>query len=82
MQWPVKWTRTAPADRCARILLAQSLCDCYQAGGTFPFVAVILDCLTDVAKSFYRRWDFEELPGHLYRLFVSHQQLEAMMSDE
>jgi GNAT superfamily N-acetyltransferase len=65
-----------------RLLLAQALRDCYQAGGTFPFVAVILDCLTDVAKSFYRRWDFEELPGHPYRLFVSYQQLEAMMSDE
>jgi hypothetical protein len=46
----------------------------------FPFVAVILDCLTDVAKSSYRSWDFEELPGHPNRLFVSYQQLEAMMN--
>ena len=63
-----------------RILFAQSLRDCYEAGGTFPFVAVILDCLTDAVKSFYRKWDFEELPGHPYRLFVSYQQLEAMMN--
>jgi hypothetical protein len=45
-------------------------------------VAVILDCLTDGAKSFYTRWDFEELPGHPYRLFVSYRQLEAMMEDK
>ncbi len=65
-----------------RLLLAQALRDCYEAGGTFPFVAVILDCLTDRARSFYKRWDFEELPGQPYRLFVSYQQLEAMMKDE
>jgi GNAT superfamily N-acetyltransferase len=62
-------------------LLAQALRDCYEAGDTFAFVAVILDCLTDAAKSFYRKWDFEELPGHPYRLFVSYQQLEAMMTE-
>ena len=43
-----------------RILLAQALRDCYEAGGTFAFVAVILDCLTDAAKSFYQKWEFEE----------------------
>jgi len=65
-----------------RILLAQALRDCYEAGDTFAFVAVILDCLTDAAKSFYQKWDFEELPGHPYRLFVSYQQLEAMMAKQ
>ena len=64
-----------------RLLLAQALRDCYEAGDTFAFVAVILDCLTDAAKSFYQKWDFEELPGHPYRLFVSYQQLEAMMTE-
>jgi GNAT superfamily N-acetyltransferase len=64
-----------------RILLAQALRDCYEAGDTFAFVAVILDCLTEKAKSFYQKWDFEEVPGHPYRLFVSYQQLEAMMRD-
>jgi len=64
-----------------RLLLAQALRDCYEAGDTFPFVAVILDCLTDTAKSFYQKWDFAELPGHPYRLFVSYQQLEAMMHE-
>src|ERR1700752_3063705 len=28
-------------------------------------------CLNDAAKEFYRQWDFEELPGHPYRLFLS-----------
>ena len=60
-------------------LLAQALRDCYEAGKTFAFVAVILDCLNEQAKSFYRKWDFEELPGHPYRLFLSTAQLSAMI---
>jgi GNAT superfamily N-acetyltransferase len=60
-------------------LFAQALRDCYEAGKTFAFVAVILDCLNDRAKSFYRKWDFEELPGHPYRLFLSAAQLAALM---
>jgi GNAT superfamily N-acetyltransferase len=62
-----------------RLLLAQALRDCYEAGKTFAFLAVILDCVSDAAKAFYRRWDFEELPGHPYRLFLSARRLEAMM---
>jgi GNAT superfamily N-acetyltransferase len=62
-----------------KLLVAQALRDCHVAGETFPFVAVILDCLNDKAKAFYRQWDFAELPGHPYRLFLSAQVLEAMM---
>jgi GNAT superfamily N-acetyltransferase len=62
-----------------RFLLAQALRDCYEAGQTFAFIAVILDCLNDAAKAFYQHWDFEELPGHPYRLFLSTQRLHAMM---
>jgi ribosomal protein S18 acetylase RimI-like enzyme len=61
-------------------LLAQALRDCYEAGQTFAFVAVILDCVDDRAKAFYRRWDFAELPGNPYRLFLSSQTLTAMMT--
>lgn len=64
-----------------RLLLAQALRDCFEAGKTFAFVAVLLDCLDDAAKSFYRHWDFEELPGHPYRLFLSSQRLEALMRE-
>ncbi len=64
-----------------RLLLAQALRDCYEAGETFAFVAVILDCLNDAAKRFYQKWDFQELPGHPYRLFLSYRQLESMMND-
>ena len=35
-----------------RRLLAQALRDSYDAGQTFPFVAVILDCLNDEARAF------------------------------
>jgi GNAT superfamily N-acetyltransferase len=60
-------------------LLAQALHDCWEAGETFPFVAVVLDCLSESAKRFYQRWDFAELPGHPFRLFLSTKSLEAMM---
>jgi GNAT superfamily N-acetyltransferase len=61
------------------LLLAQALRDCYEAGKTFAFVAVVLDCLSDAAKAFYQQWDFKELPGHSHRLFLSARQLDAMM---
>jgi GNAT superfamily N-acetyltransferase len=64
-----------------RLLLARALRDCYEAGQTFAFIAVILDCLNDAAKAFYRQWDFEELPGHPYRLFLSAKRLQALMEE-
>lgn len=63
-----------------RLLLAQALRDCYEAGKTFAFVAVLLDCINESAKAFYQRFDFAELPGHPYRLFLSAAKLEAMMT--
>lgn len=65
-----------------RRLLAQALRDCYDAGQTFAFVAVILDCIDDGAKAFYQQWDFTELPGHPYRLFLSAKTLAALMKDD
>jgi GNAT superfamily N-acetyltransferase len=65
-----------------RLLLSQALRDCHDAGQSFAFVAVILDCISDSAKAFYQHWDFTELPGHPYRLFLSAGQLAAMMWDE
>lgn len=62
-----------------RLLLAQALRDCYEAGDTFAFVAVILDCLNDDVKRFYQKGDCQELPGRPYHLFLSHGQLEAML---
>jgi len=61
------------------LLLAQSLRDCFEAGQTFAFIAVLLDCVSDAAKAFYQQWDFAELPGHPYRLYLSAQQLAGMM---
>lgn len=65
-----------------RLLLAQALFDCFVAGQTFAFVAVVLDCVSDDAKAFYQRWDFEELPGRPYRLFLTAKRLAAMMEAE
>jgi GNAT superfamily N-acetyltransferase len=64
-----------------RLLLAQALRDCYEGGKTFAFIAVILDCINDDAKAFYQHWDFEELPGHPYRLLLSAKRLETMMEE-
>lgn len=64
-----------------KLLFAQALCDCYVAGQTFAFVAVIIDCIDDTAKEFYRQWGFQELPGHSYRLFLSARLLAALMQD-
>jgi hypothetical protein len=61
------------------LLLAQALRDCYEAGKTFAFVAVVLDCLDDSTKSFYQKWDFKELPGYPHRLFLSAKRLDAMI---
>lgn len=63
-----------------KLLLAQSLRDCYDAGKTFAFVAVILDCVNEAAKKFYQHYDFQELPGHPFRLFLSTNKLDVMMS--
>jgi GNAT superfamily N-acetyltransferase len=63
-----------------KLLLAQSLRDCYEAGQTFAFIAVILDCIDDKAKAFYEQYNFAELPGHPYRLYITAAQLETMMT--
>jgi GNAT superfamily N-acetyltransferase len=72
-------SKTYQGRGLGHLLLAQSLRDCYEAGKTFAFVAIILDCINDSAKSFYQHWDFQELPGHPYRLFLSAKQLDEMM---
>jgi GNAT superfamily N-acetyltransferase len=64
-----------------RLLLAQALRDCHEAGKTFAFLAVVLDCLNDAARAFYQHWDFEELPGHSHRLFLSAKRLDALMRE-
>jgi GNAT superfamily N-acetyltransferase len=61
------------------LLVAQALRDCWEAGKTFAFVAVVLDCVNDAAKTFYQHWGFRELPGHPYRLYVGTEHLNAMM---
>ena len=53
------------------LLLAQALRDCYGACRIFAFIAVILGCIDDRTKSSYERWDFAELTGNPYRLFLS-----------
>ncbi len=54
-----------------RLLLARALRECHDAGQTFAFIAVVLDCIDDTAKAFYQRFDFREVPGHPYRLFLT-----------
>lgn len=63
-----------------RLLLAQALGGCHEAGQTFAFIAVILDCIDEGSKAFYQHFDFAELPGYPYRLYLSATQLETMMT--
>jgi GNAT superfamily N-acetyltransferase len=60
-------------------LLAHALRDCWEASQTFPFIAVVLDCLDEATRGFYLRWDFQELPGHPLRLYLSANHLEVLM---
>jgi GNAT superfamily N-acetyltransferase len=61
------------------MLLARALRDCYEAAATFPFVAVVLDCIDEQAKSFYQKWGFAELPGNPFRLFIPAKLLDSLM---
>ena len=76
------WLGVAESHRGAGVgtwLLARALRDTHEAGLTFAFVAVLVDCVDDRAKRWYARWDFRELPGQPYRLFLSWAELDAMM---
>ena len=42
---------------------------------------MIIDCIDDRAKAFYQKWDFRELPGSPYRLYLSAKQLESMIQE-
>jgi len=59
-------------------LFVHALVHCYKTGLQFPFVALILDCLSVKAKSFYERYDFKELPGHPMKIFISWKTLKAI----
>lgn len=65
-----------------RRLLATALRDCHEASETFAFIAVILDCIDESAKSFYQQFDFAELPGYPRRLYLSFKLLDRMMTSE
>lgn len=61
-------------------LFAQALADCHAAGRTFPFVAVLIDCIDTSARKFYGQWELDEVPGRPMRLLLSARQLEALMA--
>jgi GNAT superfamily N-acetyltransferase len=60
-------------------LLASALRDCHQASLSFAFIAVLLQCIDEQAKSFYQRFDFKELPGYPMRLYLAFEQLDKLM---
>ena len=43
-----------------------------------PFIAVVIDCLDEKAKTFYKRYGFEEFPGQPLRLLIPQKTLKAM----
>lgn len=62
-------------------LLAYALRHCYEADKAFPFVAVIIDCLDDNAKQFFQKFDFLEVPGNPYRLYMSITRLKTLLRE-
>jgi GNAT superfamily N-acetyltransferase len=64
------------------LLLARALRDCHEAGKVFAFVAVILDCVDERAKTFYSQWNFRELEGQPFRLYLSAAELDRLMTEE
>lgn len=73
-------SQSRQGQEIGKLLLAHALRDCHDAGKTFAFVAIVLDCVDLAAKNFYQHYDFTELPGHPFRLFLSAERLDAMMS--
>ncbi|MBX9678111.1 MAG: GNAT family N-acetyltransferase [Gemmataceae bacterium] len=69
------WQKKGLGER----LLGSALLDCRQGSRVFPFVAVILDAISDASRAFYRHFGFDEMPGHPYRLYLPTSQLEAMV---
>lgn len=59
-------------------LLASALLDCYKIGEAVPFCAVLIDCLDETVKDFYRKFDFMDVPGHALKLALPWKLLKAM----
>lgn len=60
-------------------LLSIALRDCYEAGRIFPFVAVVIDCVSEASLTFFRHWEPTEVANHPHRLFLSAKRLDVMM---
>jgi predicted N-acetyltransferase YhbS len=62
-------------------LLAAALVDCHRASQIVPFIGVVLDALDETTKQFYERFDFQSLPGHSMRMFLTADRLEQMTGE-
>ena len=60
-------------------LFSMALRDCYEAGKAFPFVALVIDCVSDSSLAFFQKWDLTQADQHPRRLFLSAKRLDAMM---
>jgi len=63
-----------------RRLLAQAFHDCLEAGRVFPFIAVILDAVSETSRRFYQHWGFQALPSDPNRLFLRFEKIAEMHS--
>jgi GNAT superfamily N-acetyltransferase len=61
-------------------ILSIALRDCHDAGKTFAFVAMMIDCINDASHAFFQQWEFTGMANHPRRLFLSAKRLEAMMA--
>ncbi len=59
-------------------LLAAALAHCHRVSVEIGFVAVLIDALDADIRAYYERFDFQALPGHPLKLFLSAKLLEAI----
>jgi GNAT superfamily N-acetyltransferase len=65
-----------------RRLLAQAFHDCRDASRVFPFIAVVLDAVSDALLRFYQHWGFQALPSDPNRLFLRFEKIDEMLSSQ
>jgi GNAT superfamily N-acetyltransferase len=66
-------------QRLGARIFAIALRDCFEAGKSLPFVAVVIDCISEASLTFFKKWDCTAVENSPNRLFLSAKRLEAMM---
>ena len=69
--------KNCKGERLGETLLLDALRRCYDASLTIASMAVVVDPIDEIAKSFYLRYGFIELPGSK-KMFMSMKAISAL----